>query len=85
MIRTQIQLVEAVYEELKAVASQSHRSIADCIREGIGLFLRSRRFESSILEEVAGKFSPAPPADMKDHDRWFADAVADSKRLEPPH
>jgi hypothetical protein len=84
MIRTQIQLEERDYEELRTMASEARRSIADCIREGIQLFLRTRRLKASVIDEIAGKFRPLPPADLKDHDRWFADAVEASRKSERP-
>jgi Arc/MetJ-type ribon-helix-helix transcriptional regulator len=80
MIRTQIQLPEADYEELRAAASKERRSLADCIREGIRLFLTRRRATATKLDKVAGKFRPRGLQDLKPHDRWFAEAIEDSKR-----
>jgi len=84
MIRTQIQLPEAEYEELRAIAARDRRSMADCIREGIRWFLGKKRRKSSPLADVAGKFRPLSPSDLKDHDRWLADAISRSKKRERP-
>ena len=80
MIRTQIQLPEQEYERLREVAAREHRSMADCIREGIRLFLRRFRFDSGDLDAVAGKFSPQPLGDLKPHDRWMAASALDGRR-----
>jgi Arc/MetJ-type ribon-helix-helix transcriptional regulator len=80
MIRTQIQLPEEEYEELRQIAARQRRSMADCIREGIRLFLGRCRSPGEALDEIAGRFRPLPTGDLKPHDHWFADAVADSRR-----
>lgn len=72
MIRTQIQLPERDYERLREAAQRQHRSLADCIREGIGLYLRSAEAAVADLSEVAGRFTPRPIDDLKSHDRaWI--------------
>jgi hypothetical protein len=80
MIRTQIQLAEKCYRELREVASELHRSMADCIREGISLFLSRHQMKKSGLSDIAGKFPSSPYGETKPHDRWWADSqrVADS-------
>ncbi len=80
MIRTQIQLPEPEYDELRTIAGRDRRSIADCIREGIRLFLRARRRASPGVDEIAGKFRPVDPSDLKDHDRWLADSIHGASR-----
>lgn len=77
MIRTQIQLPEAEYQQLRAVAARNRRSMADCIREGIRLFLRRCQAEEKDLDEIAGKFKPLPLDDLKPHDRWLAGRSAE--------
>ena len=79
MIRTQIQLSKEDYETLRQVAAQEGRSMADCIREALGLFFRRSRAGQDNLEEVAGKFRPRPVNRLKRHDRWLAEAVIASK------
>jgi hypothetical protein len=80
MIRTQIQVPEAQYRELREVARRKRRSMADCIREGILLFLRRSRATEGGLEEIAGKFRPRRVKDLKPHDRWFVESILPSKR-----
>lgn len=82
MIRTQIQLPEEEYEELRKLAAQERRSMADCIREGIRMFLRSKRQRASSLADIAGAYRPRSVDDLKEHDRQLADAIAESKRPE---
>jgi hypothetical protein len=54
--------------------------MADCIREGISLFLRRHETKKGGLSEIAGKFHSSPYRKTKPHDQWWADAqrVADS-------
>jgi len=75
MIRTQIQLPEAEYEELRRLAAREHRSMADCIREGIRWVLGRARSGELDLAAVSGKFRPMPMEDLKPHDRWFAESA----------
>jgi hypothetical protein len=79
MIRTQIQLAEKAYRKLRQVALEEHRSMADCIREGISLFLRRHGGKKGGLSEIAGRFHSSSYDSVKPHDRWWADAqrVAD--------
>lgn len=75
MIRTQIQLPETEYERLREIAEKERRSMADCIREAIRLFLQQAADTESSLETIAGKFRPQPLEDLKPHDAWFADTA----------
>ena len=75
MTRTQIQLSEECYRALRQEAARRKRSMADCIREGIALFLQRAGAEPDELMAVAGKFRPLPPGDLKPHDQWWADAA----------
>jgi len=78
MVRTQIQLDEARYAELRRFAQACERSMADCIREAIGLLLQRASTRGDELAKVAGKFSPVPEDDLKDHDRWWTESMAPS-------
>jgi hypothetical protein len=80
MIRTQIQLPEDESRRLREVAVRQHRSVADCIREGIGLFLTKAEARQQSFSDVAGQFRPQPPDDLKPHDQWWADS---QRRTEP--
>jgi Arc/MetJ-type ribon-helix-helix transcriptional regulator len=75
MIRTQIQLPEHEYEELRQAAARERRSMADCIREGIRWFLGRRRGADEELAAIAGKFRPLPLDDLKPHDRWHVEGI----------
>jgi Arc/MetJ-type ribon-helix-helix transcriptional regulator len=75
MIRTQIQLPDGEYQQLREVAARSRRSMADCIREGIRLFLRRCQAEEKGLDEIAGAFKPLPLDELKPHDRWLAEGA----------
>lgn len=74
MVRTQIQLPEEDYEQLRLVASRQGRSLADCVREGVGLFLRRSQAETCDFSRLP-TFQAQPSDDLKDHDRWWADAI----------
>jgi hypothetical protein len=80
MIRTQIQLPEDESRRLREVAARQHRSVADCIREGIGLFLTKAETRQQGFADVAGQFRPQPPDDLKPHDHWWGDS---QRRIEP--
>ena len=83
-MRTQIQLNEEDYEELRQVAARQRRSIADCIREGIRWVVRQSTMssEDDSLLSIAGKFEPRPFDDLKAHDRAFVETA--SKRAGRP-
>lgn len=74
MIRTQIQLPEAEYEALRQAAHRANRSMADCVREAISAYLTRVQPADRILT-LAGKYPPKPADDLKDHDRWWGDAI----------
>jgi plasmid stability protein len=75
MIRTQIQLPEADYERLRVAAQRQGRSMADCIREGVGLYLASTQMAVSDVLALAGRFTPQPAADLNPHDGAWIDEI----------
>jgi hypothetical protein len=79
MVRTQIQLPQTKYQQLREASHRLNRSMAECIREGIDLFL-GQAGGSDDLSDVAGKFRPLPPREDDSHDARWAKAIADSKR-----
>ena len=80
MIRTQIQLPEAEYERLREAARRQGRSMADCIREGIDLYLAGAGQRRTDLDALAGRFLPRDTADLKLHDHaWIASASDGTK------
>lgn len=80
MIRSQIQLPEADYARLRAVAAGMNRSIADCIREGVGLFLQQRSTREDDLADLVKGFEPLPMDRPESHDSQWAEAILRSKR-----
>ena len=80
MIRTQIQLPESDYERLREAARRQGRSMADCIREGIDLYLAGAGQRKTDLASLAGRFHPRDASDLKPHDRaWIAVAGEDAE------
>ena len=83
MIRTQIQLPEAEYEALRETAHRQNRSMANCVREAVAAYLTRSRPSRDFLA-LAGKFKPQPPpplvGDVRDHDRWWADAIMEKMK-----
>ena len=79
MIRTQIQVSPEQYQQLRDAAHRQNRSVADCIREGIRLFLGRQQGAVTRLDEISGRFRPIPADDLSPHDRWFAATALDSK------
>ena len=82
MIRTQIQLDEDIYGQLREFAMHQHRSMAACIRDAINAFLRQANDKGDDLSDIAGKFPPLPMDGVKEHDRVWADSVV-RERSEP--
>lgn len=82
MMRTQIQLPEADYDHLRQVAQRLNRSIADCIREGIKLMVEAAEAPGESLASIAGKFTPQSTADLKPHDRAWAEAATKRRAKE---
>ena len=79
MIRTQIQLPDDEYRDLRELAHRQHRAMADCVREAVAEYLVKAQAPSEGLK-LAGKYRPTPPTeDLKDHDLQWADAIL-SKR-----
>ena len=79
MIRTQMQLPEETYKELRRTAQRLNRSMADCIREAIVVFLDRCRRQSEDWEELAGKYQALPTDSLKPHDQYWAATRAAEK------
>lgn len=76
MIRTQIQLPEADYEKLRQRAADARTSMAQQVREAIAQYLASGKKPQLPLDAIIGKHRPRLSLDdLKDHDRWFVEAV----------
>jgi hypothetical protein len=74
MIRTQIQLPEYEYETLKEMAHKTHRSMADCVREAVAVYIAASHNSSNDFAAVSGQFSPISTNDLKPHDQMLADS-----------
>lgn len=76
MIKTQIQLERWQHEKLKELSRRQSRSIADLVRESVTQLLRSRECGAlPPLQEVAGKYCPVAPDELKEHDRAWSEAI----------
>lgn len=54
--------------------------MADCIREGIALYLAGRGQRETDLASLAGRFHPLEAGDLKPHDRAWVSEIADDHR-----
>jgi hypothetical protein len=75
MMHKQIRLDREEYERLRKVAIRLHRSMADCIREGIRMFLARSSAKADDLSDIAGKYRAIATDDLKPHDRYFTEAI----------
>jgi hypothetical protein len=79
MVRTQIQLDEKQLKALRLYSAETGRSVADLVREGVELYLRSQQ-RPSRAEQVrraiaaTGKFSSGTADGSANHDRYLAEA-----------
>lgn len=80
MLRTQIQITEAQSEDLRRIANRLHVSIAEVIRRGIDVFLRSeqpvdgRRMQVERALALAGRFRSSTRDGSEIHDAHLAEA-----------
>ena len=79
MIRTQVQLTEDQFKQLRHASASTGRSVADLIREGVNQYLASRvelpredQIERAV--RIAGKFSSGRSDVSSTHDRHLAEA-----------
>jgi hypothetical protein len=84
MKRTQIQVPELKFRRLAQAARHQGRSLADCIREGIRLFLDRADGDDVEIGRIAGKFRPLPRPKLKPHDQWVVEAIEDAKGKRRP-
>ena len=81
MIRTQIQLEPSQFEVLRGEATKRNVSVAGLVREALAKYLNSpRKAALRNLSKLRPAFRPIPPEGISDHDRWYADAILESKR-----
>lgn len=75
MIRTQIQLDERQYRELKALGAQSGKGLAQQVREAVGVYLAQQGARSVPLETALGRFRPSVAKGLKPHDRDYVETL----------
>jgi hypothetical protein len=78
MIRTQIQLTDEQATALKRLAAKRHESVAELIRQGVEILLRSISGVSSEERRrraitVAGRFHSGRPDLSTKHDKYLAE------------
>ena len=81
MVRTQVQLTEGQAEQLKRLAAEQQRSMADLIRQALDdLLMRqdgsARQDRMRRATRAFGRFRSATGDLSRRHDAHFADAVA---------
>lgn len=69
-------------QALRQISSETGRSIADLVREGVDLYLQARKRPSrqELIERArraAGKFSSGKKDISVNHDRYLAEAYSD--------
>ena len=81
MIRTQIQLTEALAMQAKQIASKEHISISEFIRRAVAAFITSStksinddKYERAAA--VAGSFCSASRDLSENHDNCFVEAAS---------
>ncbi len=79
MVRTQIQLTEEQAKALKKLASSRHLSIAELIRQGVDVVLRSNVLIDAEEKRkraiaIAGRFRSGKRDVSKEHDKYLAEA-----------
>jgi hypothetical protein len=79
MVRTQIQLTEEQTKALKKMASSRHLSMAELIRQGVDVVLRSNvGIDASEKRKralaIVGKYRSAKRDISREHDKYLAGA-----------
>ena len=85
MVRVQVRLTLEQVQALRQLSADSGRPIADLVREGVDLYLSSRkRPDRNELWEralsVVGRFSSGLTDVSREHDRYLAEAFDDRFR-----
>ena len=81
MIRTQIQLTDEQYAQLKELALQNQKSLAEIIRVAVDKLLLSRQQPNRAAlyrqaEVVVGKYTAHADDVAVEHDRYLDDAFS---------
>lgn len=81
MVRIQVQLTDEQLERLRQISSETGRSVADLVREGMSEYL-NRRSRPTNAERRAralsaiGRFHSGKSDGSRDHDRLVAEAFS---------
>ena len=71
MVRTQIQLEEEQYRQLRALGMRRGLGLAEQVREAVGQYLAQQGGKVAPLESVLGRFRPLGGKALKPHDRDY--------------
>lgn len=79
MVRTQVQLTEKQLDDLRGLAAESGKSIAELVRLGVELYLGSqtkpsRADQIARARQVAGRFSSGTKDVSRRHDHYLSEA-----------
>jgi hypothetical protein len=75
MVRTQIQLEEEQYRQLRALGTRRGLGLAEQVREAVGQYLAQQGGKTAPLESVLGKYRPLSGPALKGHDRDYVDTL----------
>jgi len=75
MVRTQIQLEETQYRQLRSLGARSGKGLAEQVREAVGQYLTQQGGKAEPLASVLGRFRPVAGKALKPHDRDFVDTL----------
>jgi hypothetical protein len=75
MVRTQIQLEETQYRQLRSLGTRSGKGLAEQVREAVGLYLTQQGSKVEPLASVLGRFRPVDGKALKPHDRDYVDTL----------
>lgn len=75
MVRTQIQLQEEQYRQLRSLGARTGKGLAEQVREAVGQYLAQQGGRTASLESALGRFRPVATKGLKPHDRDYTDTL----------
>ena len=75
MVRTQIQLEEQQYEQVRLLGARTGKNLAVQVREAVDQYLIQQGGRTVPLEAVLGKFRPVAAKGLKPHDRDYVETL----------
>jgi hypothetical protein len=54
--------------------------MAECVREGVALYLAKSDRRVAGIDSLAGKYRPIAPDGLKAHDRYWAEAARSARK-----